>query len=120
MSKARPTRDCISLEEATVSNMWEIAAIVELLERKGLCTKPDPYDLIPESRSLLPVNTRSMWTTVRSDDGDRARRLMSMTLGPSSGIPFVMLRLSVLGDFEAHVVSGTIVGKHKGLPAGPP
>jgi len=26
----------MSLEEATISNMWEIAAIVELLERKGL------------------------------------------------------------------------------------
>ena len=26
MSNARPTRDSMSLEEATVSNMWEIAA----------------------------------------------------------------------------------------------
>ena len=39
MSNERPTRDTMSLEEATVSNMWEIAAIVELLEQKGLCTK---------------------------------------------------------------------------------
>ena len=37
MSDDRPTRDSMSLEEATVSNMWEIAAIVEVLERKGLC-----------------------------------------------------------------------------------
>ena len=29
MSDDRPTRDCISLEEATISNMWEIAAMAE-------------------------------------------------------------------------------------------
>jgi len=33
MSTDRPKRDSMSLEEATVSNMWEIAAIVELLDR---------------------------------------------------------------------------------------
>lgn len=39
MSTDRPKRESLSLEEATVSNMWEMAAIVEVLERKGLCTK---------------------------------------------------------------------------------
>lgn len=34
MSKDRPKRETMSLEEATVSNMWEMAAIVEVLERK--------------------------------------------------------------------------------------
>ncbi len=38
MSTDRPKRESMSLEEATISNMWEIAAIVEVLERKGLCT----------------------------------------------------------------------------------
>jgi hypothetical protein len=33
MSDDRPKRDSMSLEEATISNMWEIAAIVEVLER---------------------------------------------------------------------------------------
>jgi hypothetical protein len=33
MSTDRSTRDSMSLEEATVSNMWEIAAIVEALKR---------------------------------------------------------------------------------------
>jgi hypothetical protein len=37
----RPKRETMSLEEATISNMWEIAALVEVLERKGLCTKQD-------------------------------------------------------------------------------
>ncbi|MBC7840466.1 MAG: hypothetical protein H7Y39_17785 [Nitrospiraceae bacterium] len=44
----------MSIEEATVSNMWEIAAIVEVLERKGLCTKQDLYDIITEFRRRNP------------------------------------------------------------------
>jgi hypothetical protein len=39
MSNHRPTRETMSIEETTVSNMWEIPAIVEVLERQGLCTK---------------------------------------------------------------------------------
>ena len=44
----------MSLEEAIISNMWEMAAIVELLERKGLCTKQDLYDIITEFRRTNP------------------------------------------------------------------
>ena len=54
MSTDRPKRETMSLEEATVSNMWEIAAIVEVLERKGLCTKQDLYDIISEFRRKNP------------------------------------------------------------------
>ena len=45
----------MTIEEATISNMWEIAAIVELLERKGLCTKHDLYDIITEFRRKNPL-----------------------------------------------------------------
>jgi hypothetical protein len=44
----------MSLEETTVSNMWEIAAIVEVLERKGLCTKRDLSEIITEFRRENP------------------------------------------------------------------
>ena len=54
MSTDRPQRDTMSLEEATISNMWEIAAIVEMLERKGLCTKQDLFDIITEFRKKNP------------------------------------------------------------------
>jgi hypothetical protein len=54
MSDPRPKRDSMSIEEATISNMWEIAAIVEVLERKGLCTKHDLYDIIAEFRKKNP------------------------------------------------------------------
>ena len=54
MSDDRPKRGSISIEEATISNMWEIAAIVEVLERKGLCTKHDLYEIIAEFRRTNP------------------------------------------------------------------
>ncbi|MDH4078998.1 MAG: hypothetical protein OEU68_04205 [Nitrospira sp.] len=54
MNDDRPKRETISLEEATISNMWEIAAIVEVLERKGLCTKQDLFDIISEFRKKTP------------------------------------------------------------------
>jgi hypothetical protein len=54
MSDQRPTRDTMSLEEATVSNMWEIAAIVELLGQKGLCTKQDLHTIIDELHRKNP------------------------------------------------------------------
>ncbi len=34
MSTDRPKRETMSIEEATVSNMWEIAALVEVVVRK--------------------------------------------------------------------------------------
>ena len=50
MSNDRPKRETMSLEEATISNIWEIAAIVELLEQKGFCTKQDLRTIIDELR----------------------------------------------------------------------
>ena len=52
MSTDRPKRETMSVEEATVSNMWEIAAIVEVLVRKGLCTKQNLYDIVTEFHRL--------------------------------------------------------------------
>ena len=54
MSTNRPKRDSMSIEEATISNMWEMAAIVELLEQKGLCTKQDLHAIIDELRKKNP------------------------------------------------------------------
>jgi hypothetical protein len=54
MSDNRPTRDSMPIEEGTTSNMWEIAAIVELLKQKGLCTKQGLYTIIDELRKKNP------------------------------------------------------------------
>ena len=40
MNTDSPERETTVLEEAIISNMWEIAAIVEVLERKGLAAHP--------------------------------------------------------------------------------
>jgi hypothetical protein len=50
MSDRCPTRETMSVEEATVSNMGEIAAIVEVLERKDLSTGQDLYNIMNEFR----------------------------------------------------------------------
>jgi hypothetical protein len=39
MSNDRPTRDTMSIEEAAISNMWEMAATVEVLGGRGFCRK---------------------------------------------------------------------------------
>lgn len=45
----------MSVEGATISNiMWEIAAIVEMIERNSLCTKQDLYDIITEYHRKNP------------------------------------------------------------------
>ena len=54
MSNDNLKHETMSLEEATVSSMWEIAAIVEALERKGLRTKQDRNDIIAEYCSKHP------------------------------------------------------------------
>ncbi len=54
MSNDHPKRESMSLEELAISNMWEIAALVEVLERKGLCSKQDLYDIITELRKKNP------------------------------------------------------------------
>ena len=54
MSEHRPKRESMAIEEATISNMWEMAALVEVLERKGLCTQQDLYDIITEFRRKNP------------------------------------------------------------------
>ena len=50
MSDDCPKRGSMSLEKAAVSNMWEIAVIVELLEQKGRCAKQDLRTIIDELR----------------------------------------------------------------------
>ena len=54
MSNNCPKRKSMSLEEATDSKMCEITANVEMLERKGLCMKHNPYDIITEFRRKNP------------------------------------------------------------------
>jgi hypothetical protein len=55
MSNDRSTRATMPIVEATVSNMLEIVAIVELLEQKGLCTKQNLHTIIESYDGKIPV-----------------------------------------------------------------
>ncbi len=54
MNDHRPKRETTSIEEATISDLWEMVAILEVPERKGLCTKQDLYNIITEFRRKNP------------------------------------------------------------------
>lgn len=53
MSGDQPKRESLSSKKPP-SPTWEIAALVEVLERKGLCTKRDLFDIIAEFRTKNP------------------------------------------------------------------
>ena len=76
----RPKRDSMSLEEATVFNVWEIAAIVEVLKHKGLCMKQDLHDLITESRASVRACRLSVRESV-------AHFRNGNVVGESTGLP---------------------------------
>ena len=43
-------KELVTIEEVTISTMWEMAALVEVLERKGMLTRQEIYDTIHVSR----------------------------------------------------------------------
>ncbi len=48
-------KDIVTLEEPTLSTMWETSALVELLERKGILTKQEVLAMIQELRQREPI-----------------------------------------------------------------
>ena len=41
MAEKLDPKELVTLEELAISNMWEMAALMELLERKGICTNQE-------------------------------------------------------------------------------
>lgn len=54
MSETLDPKELVSIEELAISSMWEMAALVEVLERKGICTKQEVLDMIQELRRKNP------------------------------------------------------------------
>jgi len=54
MAEKLDTKELVTFEEIAISNMFEIAALVELLDRKGVITKQEVLDMIQELRSKTP------------------------------------------------------------------
>ena len=55
MAEHLDPNDLVTLEELAISSMWEMAALVEVLEKKGLLTKQDILDAIRELRKKNPL-----------------------------------------------------------------
>jgi len=70
MSDNRSKRDSMSLEEATVSNMWGIAAIVEVLEVS--CS-----NALLNGRIGVSLNAYGRSRPVRADVSHSVKRLMA-------------------------------------------
>jgi hypothetical protein len=47
--------ELVTLEELTISNMWEVAALIEVLEKRGVMTKQDILTEIRELRKMNPT-----------------------------------------------------------------
>ena len=47
--------DLVTFQELTISNMWEVAALIEVLEKKGLLTKKEILVAIRELREKNPT-----------------------------------------------------------------
>jgi len=71
MAEKLDPKGLVTPEEIAVSNMWEIAAIAEVLERKGLCTKQELYDIIEELRSRNPAALHGKGLVPDSEDTAR-------------------------------------------------
>ncbi len=54
MAEKLDPKDIVTLEALALSSMWEMAALVEVLEKKGLLTKQDIFDAIRELRRKNP------------------------------------------------------------------
>ncbi len=52
MAEPLDPKEIVTLEELAISGMWEMAALVEVLEKKGLLTKQDILDAIRELRQV--------------------------------------------------------------------
>ncbi len=54
MANKLDPKEMVSIEEIAVSNMWEIAALVELLEKKGVLTRKEVLDMIHTLKERTP------------------------------------------------------------------
>ena len=57
MAQLLDPKELVTIEDLAVSTMWEMAALVEVLERKGLLTRQELYDTIHELRQRHPEAT---------------------------------------------------------------
>ncbi len=55
MAEKLDPNDLVTLDELAITNMWENAALVELLERKGILTRQEVLAMIQDLRRREPT-----------------------------------------------------------------
>ena len=55
MAEKLDPNDLVTLDELAITNMWENAALVELLERKGVLTRQEVLAMIQDLRRREPT-----------------------------------------------------------------
>src|SRR5881409_2503298 len=55
MDETLDPKELVTIGELAISSMWEMVALVEVLERKGICTKQEVLDMIQELRRKNPT-----------------------------------------------------------------
>jgi len=55
MAEKLDPKELVTIEELAISCMWEMAALVEVLERNAICTKQQLLDMIQELRRKNPT-----------------------------------------------------------------
>ena len=111
----------MSIEKATVSNLREIAAIVNALERKGRCTKQGIYEIITEFRRTIPRASIPemafpelyLLTETENTIIDDILELLNRHGLTSHQSPNLLQRLGGIIEMEKRVAKGTT---HKGKP----
>ena len=57
MAEKLDPKELVTIEDLAISSMREIAALVEVLERKGVLTRQEIYDAITELRRIIRFQT---------------------------------------------------------------
>ena len=57
MGSRRDYRELVTVEELAISNSFEIAALIEVLESKGLVTKAEVLDMVRRLKAKQAMRT---------------------------------------------------------------
>ncbi len=125
MAEKLDPNEIVTLEELAISSMWEMAALVEVLEKKGVLKKQDILDAIRELRKKNPqakrptsVEPESSHSTVPSTaqaENALIERILELILAAGLSAPERAPRMSppnlqLLSEFECFEI-WNFVGK---------
>ena len=86
MADSLDLKEPVTTNELAIASMWEIAALVEVLEWKGVLTRQEIYDAITELRQRHPEAT----TLERPPRGSiRRPQCNNAAAYPSPALPFL-------------------------------